>query len=156
VQGMIQDKLICHASGDFSQPFVLGFYLYHIVQDKENQKGKCDRIINVSQFNCIFYIIAADYSAPLGNLQSFENEWVEIEMRPSKGWCEPTSSTTVSTVSTIPSCDTIDESNVPSFLRDDIDLTESMDDRNWTGNIKNIQYMIYVYVFTFMLHHKYL
>ncbi|KYN45026.1 DEP domain-containing protein 5, partial [Trachymyrmex septentrionalis] len=111
--GMIQDKLICHASGDFSQPFVLGFYLYHIVQDKENQK-------------------AADYSAPLGNLQSFENEWVEIEMRPSKGWCEPTSSTTVSTVSTIPSCDTIDESNVPSFLRDDIDLTESMDDRNWT------------------------
>ncbi|KAG5345319.1 DEPD5 protein, partial [Acromyrmex heyeri] len=110
---MIQDKLICHASGDFSQPFILGFYLYHIVQDKENQK-------------------AADYSAPLGNLQSFENEWVEIEMRPSKGWCEPISSTTVSTVSTIPSCDTIDESNVPSFLRDDIDLTESMDDRNWT------------------------
>ncbi|KYQ52041.1 DEP domain-containing protein 5 [Trachymyrmex zeteki] len=113
MKGMIQDKLICHASGDFLQPFILGFYLYHIVQDKENQK-------------------AADYSAPLGNLQSFENEWVEIEMRPPKGWCEPTSSTTVSTVSTIPSCDTIDESNVPSFLRDDIDLTESMDDRNWT------------------------
>ncbi|XP_024867049.1 GATOR complex protein DEPDC5 isoform X6 [Temnothorax curvispinosus] len=113
MKGMIQDKLICHASGDFSQPFVLGFYLYHIVQD-ENQK-------------------AADYSAPLGNLQSFENEWVEVEMRPPKGWCEPTSSTTVSTVPaiTIP-CDTIDESNVPPFLRDDIDLTEPMDDRNWT------------------------
>ncbi|XP_011699595.1 PREDICTED: DEP domain-containing protein 5 isoform X9 [Wasmannia auropunctata] len=112
MKGMIQDKLICHASGDFSQPFVLGFYLYHIVQDKENQK-------------------AADYSAPLGNLQSFENEWVEVEMRPPKGWCEPTSSTTVSTF-TIPNCDAIDESNVPSFLRDDIDLTESIDDRNWT------------------------
>ncbi|XP_077271177.1 GATOR complex protein Iml1 isoform X8 [Temnothorax americanus] len=114
MKGMIQDKLICHASGDFSQPFVLGFYLYHIVQDKENQK-------------------AADYSAPLGNLQSFENEWVEVEMRPPKGWCESTSSTTVSTVPaiTIP-CDTIDESNVPPFLRDDIDLTEPMDDRNWT------------------------
>lgn len=40
MQGMIDEKLICHASGDFSQPFVLGFYLYHIVQDKENQKGK--------------------------------------------------------------------------------------------------------------------
>lgn len=37
---MIQDKLICHASGDFSKPFILGFYLYHIVQDKENQRGK--------------------------------------------------------------------------------------------------------------------
>ena len=105
--------------------------------------------VNTIEFSTIrnviaFFTIAADYSAPLGNLQSFENEWVEIEMRPSKGWCEPTSSTTVSTVSTIPSCDTIDESNVPSFLRDDIDLTESMDDRNWTGNTKNIQYMIYV------------
>ncbi|XP_072750947.1 GATOR complex protein Iml1 isoform X5 [Anoplolepis gracilipes] len=113
MKGMIQDKLICHASGDFSKPFVLGFYLYHIVQDKENQK-------------------AADYSAPLGDLQGFENEWVEVEMRSPKGWCEATSSTTSSTISspiTIPSCDAIDESDVPPFLRDDIDLTESIDDR---------------------------
>lgn len=81
-------------------------------------------------------VTAADYSAPLGNLQSFENEWVEVEMRPPKGWCETMSSTTASTVSasTIPNCDTIDESNVPPFLRDDIDLTESMDDR--TGNTR--------------------
>lgn len=78
-------------------------------------------------------VTAADYSAPLGNLQSFENEWVEVEMRPPKGWCESTSSTTVPTPITIPNCDTIDESNVPPFLRDDIDLTESIDDRNWTG-----------------------
>ncbi|XP_011872144.1 PREDICTED: DEP domain-containing protein 5 isoform X6 [Vollenhovia emeryi] len=113
LKGMIEDKLICHASGDFSQKFTLGYYLYHIVQDKENQK-------------------AADYSAPLGNLQSFENEWVEVEMRPPKGWCEPTSSTTASTPITIPSCDAIDESNVPSFLRDDIDLNESIDDRSFT------------------------
>lgn len=37
---MIQEKLISHASGDFSKPFVLGFYLYHIVQDKDSQKGE--------------------------------------------------------------------------------------------------------------------
>ncbi|KAL6430041.1 hypothetical protein ACFW04_007680 [Cataglyphis niger] len=112
MKGMIQDKLICHASGDFSQPFVLGFYLYHIVQDKENQK-------------------AADYSAPLGDLQGFENEWVEVEMRPPKGWCEPSSvtSSTISSPITIPNCDAVDESNVPPFLRDDISLTESLDDR---------------------------
>ncbi|XP_028048788.1 GATOR complex protein Iml1 [Monomorium pharaonis] len=126
MKGMIQDKLICHASGDFSKPFVLGFYLYHIVQDKENQK-------------------AADYSAPLGNLQSFENEWVEVEMKSPKGWCEPTSSTTVSTPITIPTCDTIDESNVPPFLKDDIDIyrigldlreeTDSVDDRNATVSL---------------------
>lgn len=37
-QGMIQEKLICHASGDFSKPFIVGFYLFYIVQDKE--KGR--------------------------------------------------------------------------------------------------------------------
>ncbi|XP_014474175.1 PREDICTED: DEP domain-containing protein 5 isoform X4 [Dinoponera quadriceps] len=108
MKSMIQDKLICHASGDFSKPFVLGFYLYHIVHDKENQK-------------------AVDYSAPLGDLESFENEWVEVEMRPPKGWCEPTTMS-----SPVTSCDAIDESNVPPFLRDNIDLMESMDDKSWT------------------------
>ncbi|XP_076389057.1 GATOR complex protein Iml1 isoform X7 [Megachile rotundata] len=114
MNGMIQDKLICHASGDFSKPFILGFYLYHIVQDKENQRG--------------------DYFSPLGDLQSFENEWVEVEIKAPKGWCEPTSSGTFSSVSspmTIPSCDTIDESNVPSFLKDDLDLINCEDDRDW-------------------------
>lgn len=75
--------------------------------------------------------IAVDYSAPLGDLESFENEWVEVEMRPPKGWCEPTSPTTLS--SPVSSCDAIDESNVPPFLRDNIDSTESMDDKSWTG-----------------------
>lgn len=89
------------------------------------------------KFNSLSLVIAADYSAPLGNLQSFENEWVEVEMRAPRGWCEPTSSTTMSSVSTpiIPN-DSIDESNVPPFLRDNIDLTKSIDDRSWTG-IKN-------------------
>lgn len=48
---MIQDKLICHASGDFSKPFILGFYLYHIVQDKENQRGKMKRFPLVTYIN---------------------------------------------------------------------------------------------------------
>lgn len=57
-------------------------------------------------------------------------------MRPPKGWCESTSSTASSTMSspiTIPNYDVIDESDVPPFLRDVIDLTESIDDRSWTG-----------------------
>lgn len=84
-------------------------------------------------------------------------------MRPPKGWCEQTSLITLSTVSspiTIPSCDTIDESNVPPFLRDDIDLTESMDDRNYTGKCRNIHDVIcthvslekYNYFFFFQCH----
>lgn len=37
---MIAEKLLCHASGDFSKPFILGFYLYYIVQDKDGQRGE--------------------------------------------------------------------------------------------------------------------
>ncbi|XP_015177814.1 PREDICTED: DEP domain-containing protein 5 isoform X2 [Polistes dominula] len=130
IKGMIQETLICHASGDFSKPFILGFYLYHIVQDKENQK-------------------AADYSPPLGDLQSFENEWVEVEMKAPKGWCEPTTTiattttTTTSTTTTtlptvsspisIPNYDTVDESNVPLFLRDDLDLTSFLEEKELNG-----------------------
>ncbi|XP_076679614.1 GATOR complex protein Iml1 isoform X5 [Andrena cerasifolii] len=115
MNGMIQDKIICHASGDFSKPFILGFYLYHVVQDKENQR-------------------AADYFSPSGDLQSFENEWVEVEIKAPKGWCEPTSPVTCPTISspiTIPNCDTVDESNVPSFLKDDLDLMDPGDDKDW-------------------------
>ena len=115
MNGMIQDKLICHASGDFSKPFILGFYLYHVVQDKENQR-------------------AADYFSPSGDLQSFENEWVEVEIKAPKGWCEPTSPVTCPTISspiTIPNCDAVDESNVPSFLKDDLDLMDPGDDKDW-------------------------
>ncbi|XP_011300868.1 DEP domain-containing protein 5 isoform X8 [Fopius arisanus] len=115
MQSMISEKLICHASGDFSKPFILGFYLYHIVQDKEGQK-------------------ALDYSPPLGDLQSFENEWVEIEMNPPTGWCSPSNpGITLSTVSSpIPiACNTIDESNIPTFLRDELD--PELDDKDWRG-----------------------
>ncbi|OAD60256.1 DEP domain-containing protein 5 [Eufriesea mexicana] len=115
MNGMIQDKLICHASGDFSKPFILGFYLYHIVQDKENQR-------------------AGDYFSPLGDLQSFENEWVEVEIKAPKGWCEPSSSVSfppISSPMTIPSCDAVDESNVASFLKDDLDISDTVDDREW-------------------------
>ena len=38
---MLEEKLICHASGDFSQKFVVGFYLYHIVKiSKEDTKSE--------------------------------------------------------------------------------------------------------------------
>ncbi|KAK9298140.1 hypothetical protein QLX08_008454 [Tetragonisca angustula] len=115
MNGMIQDKLICHASGDFSKPFILGFYLYHIVQDKENQR-------------------AGDYFSPLGDLQSFENEWVEVEIKAPKGWCEPSSPGSfppMSSPMTISSCDTVDESNVAPFLKDDLDISDIVNDREW-------------------------
>jgi hypothetical protein len=38
-QQMLKEQMICHASGDFSHPFIVGFYLYHIVQQEKDQKG---------------------------------------------------------------------------------------------------------------------
>ncbi|XP_014236944.1 GATOR complex protein DEPDC5 isoform X2 [Trichogramma pretiosum] len=122
MKGMIQEKLICHASGDFSKQFIVGFYLYHIVQDKDHQK---------------------DYLPPLGDLQSFENEWIEVETRVPKGWCEPQSShsstghlstssnSTVSHPISIPSSDTIDESDVHVFLRNDLGDSADPDERDF-------------------------
>lgn len=128
MQSMITERLICHASGDFSKPFILGFYLYHIVQEP-NQKS-------------------SDYSPPLGDLQSFENEWVEIEMKAPKNWCNPTNSnsssssnstaslSTISSPIPITTCDTIDESNIPAFLRDELDLN-GIDDKDYQGDYKH-------------------
>ena len=36
---MLKEELICHASGDFKHPFIVGFYLYHVVYQKELHKG---------------------------------------------------------------------------------------------------------------------
>lgn len=81
-------------------------------------------------------LLASDYSPPLGDLQSFENEWVEVEMRAPKGWCEPANPSSLSTISNpiaIPSSETIDESNVPPFLRDDLESLDALDERDLRG-----------------------
>lgn len=52
--------MICHASGDLSKPIVLGYFLYFImIQDKKLK----------------------DYVKPLCDLEAFENEWMEIELK---------------------------------------------------------------------------
>lgn len=68
LEKMLSDKLICHASGDFSHPLKIGFYLYHIVSDHEQKEG--------------------ENSAPLGDIQSFENEWLEVEVRHPTSWVQ--------------------------------------------------------------------
>lgn len=56
---MKDEKLICHASGDFHKPIIAGFYLYYIVQQDFNLDER---------------------KQPLGNLRLFENEWMEVEI----------------------------------------------------------------------------
>lgn len=63
LERMRAEKLICHASGDPSKPIVSGFVLYFIT--KQNKEAK-------------------DYMRPLCDLQAFENEWMEVEIRESE------------------------------------------------------------------------
>lgn len=88
---MRSKRFICHASGDFSMPIVAGFYLYYIVtQDPEAQ----------------------DFRKPLGDLEAFENEWMEVEIPLEYVIHVP--KTTLTPTDPMPS-----ESDVPSFLKDD-------------------------------------
>ncbi|XP_013146136.1 PREDICTED: DEP domain-containing protein 5 isoform X6 [Papilio polytes] len=61
MERMLQEKMICHASGDTTKRFVVGYYMYHILPQKKEKE-------------------LSDYVKPLGDLQSFENEWMEVEV----------------------------------------------------------------------------
>ncbi|GAB0089616.1 GATOR complex protein Iml1 [Sergentomyia squamirostris] len=81
LERMRREKMICHASGDFSKPILVGFVLYFIMKQEK------------------------DAVAPLGNLKSFENEWMEVEVVTPE----------MKLVSVHPH-----EVNVPEFLRESI------------------------------------
>lgn len=74
--------MICHASGEIKKPIVPGYFLYYIVlQDKKSK----------------------DYAKPLGDLEAFENEWMEIEMK-------------------YDNIGNPKEANVPQFLHDTVEI----------------------------------
>ncbi|VVC42362.1 Hypothetical protein CINCED_3A011295 [Cinara cedri] len=59
LQDILNEGLICHASGDSSHPFIDGFYLYYM--------PVCES--------------PTDQSFPKHDFQAFENEWVEVEVK---------------------------------------------------------------------------
>ena len=61
LERMRAKDLIRHASGDSSKPIIPGFMMYYLVQQNKDAK---------------------DYAKPLYDLQAFENEWMEVEIRP--------------------------------------------------------------------------
>lgn len=82
LERMRKEQLICHASGDSSKPILPGFVLYFIT--KQNKEAK-------------------DYVKPLGDLEAFENEWMEVEVQsPEEEGVLPT------------------EAHVPRFLRNSV------------------------------------
>uniref|UniRef100_A0A1Y1KCF9 DEP domain-containing protein n=3 Tax=Photinus pyralis TaxID=7054 RepID=A0A1Y1KCF9_PHOPY len=94
MEALRKDHLICHGSGDWSKQFVFGFFLFYIVNNGKD----------------------ADPS-PIGDLQSFENDWLEVEMRPPLNWGRTVSDNAVN----VPNVYKKDEVGVPHFLCDDID-----------------------------------
>ncbi|KDR15773.1 DEP domain-containing protein 5 [Zootermopsis nevadensis] len=109
MEQMLKEHMICHASGDFSHPFIVGFHLYHIVQQEKDQKD-------------------GEYLQPLGDLQSFENEWLEVEVKHPTGWRQ--------SVPPSPSSETLSSSNVsPKFLcsvLEEICQEAGENDKEWT------------------------
>ena len=91
LEAMRQKKLICHASGDVTVPIISGFHLYYIVtQDPETP----------------------DYRKPLGDLEAFENEWMEVEI--------PLNFIINSLNSQTPTVKTPSENDIPSFLKENV------------------------------------
>lgn len=93
LEAMRAKKLICHASGDPKMSIIAGFYLYYIVtQDYES----------------------ADYKPPLGDLEAFENEWMEVEIPMKFVISNPSAAQSPTEVK-------LTENDVPSFLRDEVE-----------------------------------
>ncbi|CAG9783619.1 unnamed protein product [Diatraea saccharalis] len=101
MEKLLQEKMICHASGDTTKRFVVGYYMYHILPQKKDKE-------------------LTDYVKPLGDLQSFENEWMEVEVL---GPRSPllTAETTSGAIDISGSSPQTDDTGVPAFLCHNID-----------------------------------
>ncbi|XP_055630377.1 GATOR complex protein Iml1 isoform X2 [Toxorhynchites rutilus septentrionalis] len=91
LEDMRKARMICHASGEFTKAVVPGFCLYYVMmQDKES----------------------LEYTPPLGDIEAFENEWMEVEMQ------HPDLQRPIDPV----------DVGVPLFLRETIDFNEEFVD----------------------------
>jgi DEP domain-containing protein 5 len=94
LETMRAKKLIGHASGDQTLPIVPGFYLYYVIPQEDD--------------------IPPDYRKPLGDLEAFENEWMQVEIPVKYVINNPA-------LSQSSNDKTPNESDVPSFLKDEVE-----------------------------------
>ncbi|XP_053623506.1 GATOR complex protein Iml1 isoform X2 [Plodia interpunctella] len=101
MEKLLQEKMICHASGDTTKRYVVGYYMYHILPQKKDKE-------------------LTDYVKPLGDLQSFENEWMEVEVL---GPRSPliSNDTASGAIDISGCCPLSDDVGVPAFLCDNIE-----------------------------------
>ena len=121
LEAMREKGFIAHASGDLKFPIVAGFYMYYISSQD---------------------VASVDYRPPLGDMEAFSFEWMEVEVPMS--FIIPSKATQNATQN---------ESDVPSFLKDsipvknidgklyknshlEVDLTQKVSDRIEFGHAR--------------------
>ncbi|CAH1099750.1 unnamed protein product [Psylliodes chrysocephalus] len=101
MKSIYKDQLIRHASGEPNRPFIYGFYLFYIISNDKDDR---------------------DAFQPNGDIQFFENEWMEVEVKLPLNWgLEAAPSTTLQ----VPNSFSDQEHGVPHFLCDVIDTEYS-------------------------------
>ncbi|XP_018575456.1 GATOR complex protein DEPDC5 isoform X3 [Anoplophora glabripennis] len=100
MQTLHKEQLIRHGSGDVQRSFLYGFYLFYIVYSDKDDK---------------------DILQPCGDIQGFENEWMEVEVKPPLNWGLNTSPVALK----VPNSVSDRERGVPHFLCEDIDAEYS-------------------------------
>nr|CAI5831302.1 unnamed protein product [Callosobruchus analis] len=105
MQTLHKEQLICHCSGDANRPFVYGFYLFYLVPPEKEDK---------------------DAFQPCGDLQIFENEWMEVEVKPALNWGLIITPANLQ----VPNSYSDRGSGIPHFLCEDIDSEYSDCDYN--------------------------
>ncbi|KAL3269605.1 hypothetical protein HHI36_008669 [Cryptolaemus montrouzieri] len=102
LQGLHSDQLICHASGNKGRPFQFGFFMFYICDP--NEKDDKDNRDNV-------------------DLSAFENEWLEVEVKPALHWGIQQTPSTLN-----PVIYSAGEYGVPHFLREDVNVDYAEED----------------------------
>ncbi|KAG5888099.1 hypothetical protein JTB14_021899 [Gonioctena quinquepunctata] len=96
MQTLHKDQLIRHASGDPKKQFLYGFFLFYIVSnDKEDKEA----------------------FQPSSDVQIFQNDWMEVEVKPPLNWGLTTPSTSLQ----VPNSFSDRDQGIPHFLCEDID-----------------------------------
>lgn len=120
MKNLHKNQMIRHASGDSNKPFIYGFYLFYIISA---EKG----IVYLNHCQIIFFILGNIFVEdekefqPSGDIQVFENEWMEVEVKPPLNWGLPTSTGSLQ----VPNSFSDIEHGVPHFLCDEIDANYS-------------------------------
>lgn len=112
MQSLQREQLIRHASGDHKKEFVYGFFLYYVMQGL---------VLWYTWWfsKQLFFVDNKDGFQPIGDLQAFENEWLEVELRPPLNWGLTASPTALN----VPNANLEREQGVPHFLCEEIDLS---------------------------------